>query len=195
MPPEIDTDALIPVPAAAAHAAAARHRSLAWLALGSQCLLLLLLLPWWRLDPHLRRANLVVGLAAVLPVAATGIVGAVAELKQRAWGRLVSIIALALALLLELSYGITRLALVPDGRQGLALLCAGSWLITLLLLLERSLRRSPAPSASSSLAPSAGNSSAQPPPDRSTRPAAADLPTRPAAADLPTRPAAADPDP
>lgn len=165
MPPEIDTDALISVPAAAAHAAAARHRFLAWLALGSQWLLVLLLLPWWRLDPHLRRANLVVGLAAVLPVAATGIVGAVAELKQRAWGRLVSIIALALALLLELSYGITRLALVAEGRQGLAFLCAGSWLVTLALLLERSLRRSPVPSASSNT---------QPAPDRSTRPAVGD---------------------
>lgn len=186
MPPDVDADALAPAtpanPVAASRPMAIWQRSLAWLALGSQALLVLLLLPWWRLDPHLRRANLVVGLAAVLPVAATGIVGAVAELKQRAWGRLVSIIALALALLLELSYGITRLALVPEGRQGLALLCACSWLITLALLLERSLRRSPVPPASSSLAPTAscnpaptaGSSSAQPAPDRSTRPAAGD---------------------
>lgn len=145
MAPVVDGD--VPGPAVARPAGPsgppARQRVLAWLALLSQALVLVLLLPWWRWDPHLRSANLVVGLAAVLPVAATGIVGAVAELKQRAWGRIVSIVALASALLLELSYGITRLALVDDGRPALALLCAGSWLITLVLLLERSLRRTP----------------------------------------------------
>lgn len=123
------------IPPSQAHAPA-----LAWLALLSNALLLLSLVPWWLWDLHLRTANLIVGLSAVLPVAATGIVGALAELRQRAWGRIVSIVALSLALLLELSYGITRLALVAEGRLGVALACSASWLLTLLLLLERSLR-------------------------------------------------------
>lgn len=117
-----------------------RSLILAWLALLSNALLLALLIPWWLWDPHLRTANLVVGLSAVLPVAATGIVGSLAELRRHGWGRIVSIVALSLALLLELSYGITRLALVTDGRFGLAIACALSWILTLLLLLERSLR-------------------------------------------------------
>ncbi|MFM8524069.1 MAG: hypothetical protein ACKOCM_00350 [Cyanobacteriota bacterium] len=120
--------------------ASCRSLTLAWLALLSNALLLALLIPWWLWDPHLRTANLVVGLAAVLPIAATGIVGALAELRCRRWGRIVSIVALSLALLLELSYGITRLALVADGRPGLAIACAFSWILTVLLLLERSLR-------------------------------------------------------
>lgn len=117
-----------------------RSLILAWLALLTNALLVALLIPWWRWDPHLRTANLVVGLSAVLPVAATGIVGSLAELRRHGWGRIVSIVALSLALLLELSYGITRLALVADGRFGLAIACALSWILTVLLLLERSLR-------------------------------------------------------
>lgn len=139
----------------------ARARLLAWLALLANGSLLLLLAPWWLVDPHLRTANLVVGLAAVLPVAATGIVGSLAELGRRGWGRIVSLVALSLALLLELSYGITRLVLVADGRLWLAIACALSWLITLGLLLERSLRPSPADRAASNPASAAATSRPQ----------------------------------
>jgi hypothetical protein len=125
--------------------------ALAWLGLVANALLVLLLVPWWLWDPHLRVANLVVGLAAVLPVSVTGIVGSLAELRQRGWGRIVSIVALSLSLLLELSYGITRLALVSEGRLGLAIACGFSWILTLLLLLERCLRSSPRSTPRSSL--------------------------------------------
>lgn len=120
-------------------------RGLAWLGLIANGLALLLLPFWWAWDSHLRTANLVVGLAAVLPVAAAGLVGCLADLRGWGWGRTVSIVALALALALELSYGITRLALVAEGRLWLAIACACSWILTLLLLLERTLRPKPQP--------------------------------------------------
>ena len=66
-------------------------------------------------------------------------------MRGQAWGRIVSIVALSLALALELSYGITRLALVSEGRPWLAIACAISWILTLLLLLERALRRNERP--------------------------------------------------
>ncbi len=115
-------------------------RIIPWLGVVTNGLALLLLPFWWLQDRHLRTANLVVGLAAVLPIAATGLVGSLAELRRSGWGRIVSIVALALSLAGELSYGITRLALVAEGRGVLAIAWGLSWILTLVLLLERCLR-------------------------------------------------------
>jgi hypothetical protein len=121
-------------------AAVQRPQIIALLGVFTNGLALLLLPLWWLHDRHLRTANLVVGLAAVLPIAATGLVGSLAELRRSGWGRIVSIVALALSLAVELSYGITRLALVAEGRGVQAIAWGLSWILTLLLLLERCLR-------------------------------------------------------
>lgn len=82
------------------------------------------------LDPTWRTANLVVGASAVLPTAVVGLVASIALLKWRAWGQILAIVALAMALAVGLPYGIVRLALLSESRLFTAVLSALLWTTT-----------------------------------------------------------------
>ena len=79
------------------------------------------------LEPTWRTANLVVGASAVLPTAVVGLVASIGLLKWRAWGQILAIVALAMALAVGLPYGIVRLALLSEGRLETALLSGLLW--------------------------------------------------------------------
>ena len=74
-----------------------------------------------------RTPNLVVGASAVLPTAVVGLVASIGLLKWRAWGQILAIVALAMALAVALPYGIVRLALLSEGRLVTALLSGLLW--------------------------------------------------------------------
>ena len=82
------------------------------------------------LDPTWRTANLVVGASAVLPTAVVGLVGSIALLKWRAWGQILAIVALSMALAVGLPYGIVRMALLSEGRLLTAVLSGLLWAAT-----------------------------------------------------------------
>ena len=86
------------------------------------------------LDPTWRTANLVVGASAVLPTAVVGLVASIALLKWRAWGQILAIVALAMALAVGLPYGIVRLALLSESRLFTAVLSALLWTTTTAVL-------------------------------------------------------------
>jgi hypothetical protein len=110
------------------------YRTLAWIGLAAN----ILLIPLGALavvgDPHWRIANLVVGSAAVLPTAAVGIVACVALLQWRAWGQILAIVALSLSLAVSLPYGIVRLVLVNEGRGAIALGSGLLWIANVTVL-------------------------------------------------------------
>lgn len=110
------------------------YRTLAWIGLAAN----ILLIPLGALavvgDPHWRIANLVVGSAAVLPTAAVGIVACVALLQWRAWGQILAIVALSLSLAVSLPYGIVRLVLVNEGRGAIALASGLLWIANVTVL-------------------------------------------------------------
>lgn len=82
------------------------------------------------LDPTWRTANIVVGASAVLPTAVVGLVASIALLKWRAWGQILAIVALAMALAAGLPYGIVRLVLLSEGRPLTAVLSGLLWAAT-----------------------------------------------------------------
>jgi hypothetical protein len=82
------------------------------------------------LDPTWRTANIVVGASAVLPTAVVGLVASIALLKWRAWGQILAIVALAMALAVGLPYGIVRLVLLSEGRPLTAVLSGLLWAAT-----------------------------------------------------------------
>ncbi|MBD2422054.1 Hepatitis C virus core protein [Cyanobium sp. FACHB-13342] len=82
------------------------------------------------LDPTWRTANIVVGASAVLPTAVVGLVASIALLKWRAWGQILAIVALAMALAVGLPYGIVRLVLLSEGRPQTAVLSGLLWAAT-----------------------------------------------------------------
>ena len=98
------------------------YRTLAWLGLVSNVLLLPAMVAVTLWQPTWRTVHIAVGAGAVLPTAAVGIVASVALLKWRAWGQILAIVALALALAIGLPYAVVRLALLSDGRGPTALL-------------------------------------------------------------------------
>jgi hypothetical protein len=112
----------------------ALDRWLAGVGLGLNLVALLALPVWLAADVPLATANLVVGLAAILPSLVLGIIASAALLVRRRWGRVLAIVALSLFLAVALSYGIVWLVLVPLGRTWLAM-TLGSFSITALLLL------------------------------------------------------------
>ncbi|MFZ9566980.1 MAG: hypothetical protein ACO28R_05645 [Vulcanococcus sp.] len=112
----------------------ALDRWLAGVGLGLNLVALLALPVWLAADVPLVTANLVVGLAAILPSLVLGIIASAALLARRRWGRVLAIVALSLSLAVALSYGIVWLVLVPLGRTWLAM-ALGSFSITALLLL------------------------------------------------------------
>ncbi|MEX0588332.1 MAG: Hepatitis C virus core protein [Cyanobium sp.] len=79
------------------------------------------------LDPTWKLVNIVVGASAVLPTAVVGLVASIALLKWRAWGQILAIVALSMALAVGLPYGIVRLALLGEGRLLTAVLCSLIW--------------------------------------------------------------------
>ena len=111
-------------------------RSLALLGLLANGAGLPLLTLWILNGEPLATATLVVGLAAILPALLVGLVGSVALLAHRRWGRVVAIVALALGLAVSLSYGIVWLVLVPEGRALTSTLLGLLWLAQLLLLIH-----------------------------------------------------------
>jgi hypothetical protein len=82
------------------------------------------------LDPTWRTTNIVVGASAVLPTAVVGLVASIALLKWRAWGQILAIVALAMALAVGLPYGIVRLTLLSEGRPLTAVLSGLLWAAT-----------------------------------------------------------------
>lgn len=96
---------------------------------------------WWLSDGPLALASLVVGLSAILPALVLGVVGSAAQLAARAWGRIVTIVALGLGLAVSLSYGVVWLVLVPQQRGLTAAALALLGLLQLLLLIHWSRSR------------------------------------------------------
>ncbi len=104
--------------------------TLAWLGLVANALAIPLGLAVILLDPTWQKVNLVVGASAVLPTAVVGLVASIALLKWRAWGQILAIVALAMALAVGLPYGIVRLALLGEGRLLTAVLSGLLWAAT-----------------------------------------------------------------
>ncbi len=104
--------------------------TLAWLGLVANGLAIPLGLAVILLDDSWRTAHIAVGAGAVLPTAAVGIVASIALLKWRAWGQILAIVALSMALAVGLPYGIVRLALLSEGRGLTAVMAALLWSAT-----------------------------------------------------------------
>ena len=100
------------------------YRSLAWLGLISNVMLLPAMVALTLWQPTWRTVHIAVGAGAVLPAAALGIVASVALLRWRAWGQILAIVALALGLAIGSPYTIVRLALITEGRGPTAALAA-----------------------------------------------------------------------
>ena len=66
----------------------------------------------------------------MLPTAVVGLVASIALLKWRAWGQILAIVALSMALAVGLPYGIVRLALLSEGRLLTAVLSGLLWAAT-----------------------------------------------------------------
>ena len=86
-------------------------------------------------------ANWAVGTAAILPALVLGVVASAALIKRRRWGRVVAIVALALALAVTLGYGIVWLVLVPLGRPLVAVTLGLLSVAQVLLLIYWSMPR------------------------------------------------------
>ena len=123
------------------HPTPALDRGLAAVGLSLNVIGLLVLPFWLALEAPLATARLVVGLAAVLPALVLGVVASAALLARRRWGRIVAIVALAIALATALGYGIVWLVLVPQLRPISAVALPLLWLLQLLLLIYWSLPR------------------------------------------------------
>jgi len=106
------------------------YLTLAWLGLIANGLAIPLTLAVILLEPTWRTAHIAVGASAVLPTAVVGIVASVALLRWRAWGQILAIVSLSMALATALPYGIVRLALLSQGRGLTALASALLWSAT-----------------------------------------------------------------
>lgn len=106
------------------------YLTLAWLGLITNALVIPLTLAVILLEPTWRTAHIAVGASAVLPTAVVGIVASVALLKWRAWGQILAIVGLSMALATALPYGIVRLVLLSEGRGPTALASALLWAAT-----------------------------------------------------------------
>ena len=76
-----------------------------------------------------------------MPALVLGVVASAALIKRRRWGRVVAIVALALALAVTLGYGIVWLVLVPLGRPLVAVILGLLSVAQVLLLIYWSLPR------------------------------------------------------
>jgi hypothetical protein len=106
------------------------YLTLAWLGLVANALAIPLGLAVILVEPTWRTAHIAVGAGAVLPTAVVGIVASVALLKWRAWGQILAIVALSMALAASLPYGVVRLALLSEGRAITAVTSALLWAAT-----------------------------------------------------------------
>ncbi|MEY3462545.1 MAG: hypothetical protein RLZZ468_323 [Cyanobacteriota bacterium] len=106
------------------------YLTLAWLGLITNALVIPLTLAVILLEPTWRTAHIAVGASAVLPTAVVGIVASVALLKWRAWGQILAIVGLSMALATALPYGIVRLVLLSEGRGPTVLASALLWAAT-----------------------------------------------------------------
>lgn len=106
------------------------YLTLAWLGLITNALVIPLTLAVILLEPTWRTAHIAVGASAVLPTAVVGIVASVALLKWRAWGQILAIVGLSMALATALPYGIVRLVLLSAGRGPTAMASALLWAAT-----------------------------------------------------------------
>ena len=100
------------------------YLTLAWLGLISNVVIVPAMVAVTLWQPTWRTVHIAVGAGAVLPTAAVGIVACIALLKWRAWGQILAIVALAMALAIGLPYGIVRLVLLGEGRGPTALVTA-----------------------------------------------------------------------
>jgi hypothetical protein len=106
------------------------YRTLAWLGLISNSLLLPAMVAVTLWIPTWRTVHIAVGAGAVLPTAALGIVASIALLKWRAWGQILAIVALSMGLAVGLPYGIVRLVLLTEGRGVTAVVSGLLWAAT-----------------------------------------------------------------
>lgn len=106
------------------------YLTLAWLGLVANALAIPLGLAVILLEPTWRTAHIALGASALLPTAVVGIVASVALLKWRAWGQILAIVALSMALAASLPYGVVRLALLSEGRAITAVTSALLWAAT-----------------------------------------------------------------
>ena len=93
--------------------------------------------------PPLQTANITLAISLAWPAAVTGIVATGGLFAQRAWGVILSIVALSMTLSGTLPYGIIRLIKVKDifGISGLTLFIALLNLLGLLYWCKRGHRR------------------------------------------------------
>ncbi|MCP9835217.1 MULTISPECIES: Hepatitis C virus core protein [unclassified Cyanobium] len=110
------------------------YRTLAWLGLVTNLMVLPLGLAAILLWGFWRTANVAIYTSAVLPAVALGVVACIALLKWRLWGQVLAIVALSLDLAIEMAYGIVRMALVGEGRLLLAVAAPLVWGLTLAAL-------------------------------------------------------------
>jgi hypothetical protein len=106
------------------------YLTLAWLGLIANALAIPFGLAVILLEPTWRTAHIAVGASAVLPTAVVGIVASVALLKWRAWGQILAIVALSMALATALPYGIVRLVVISEGREITAAVSGLLWVAT-----------------------------------------------------------------
>jgi hypothetical protein len=103
------------------------YKTLAWLGLIANILVLPITVLAIVVDRQWQAANIAVGAGGVLPTAVVGIIASVALLQWRRWGQILAIVALAMALTVGLPYGIVRLVLVHQERWLTAVLSAMVW--------------------------------------------------------------------
>ena len=103
------------------------YRTLAWLGLIGNILVLPITVLAIVIDRPWQAANIAVGAGGVLPTAVVGIIASVALLQWRRWGQILAIVALAMALAVGLPYGIVRLVLVGQERVLTAVVSAVVW--------------------------------------------------------------------
>ena len=103
------------------------YKSMAWLGLVANILVIPLTAIGIAIDRSWQTANIAVGAGAVLPTAAVGIIASIALLQWRHWGQILAIVALSMALAVGLPYGIVRLVLVEPGRGLTAVAAALLW--------------------------------------------------------------------
>ena len=106
------------------------YLTLAWCGLVGNALVIPLTVAFTVLEPTWRTTNIAVGAGAVLPSAVVGLIASLALIRWRAWGQILAIVALAMALAVALPYGIVRLALLSEGRLVTALLSGLLWSAT-----------------------------------------------------------------
>ena len=106
------------------------YLTLAWCGLVGNALVIPLTIALTVLEPTWRTTNIAVGAGAVLPAAVVGLIASLAQIRWRAWGQILAIVALAMDLAVGLPYGIVRMVLLEQDRPITAVLSGLLWVAT-----------------------------------------------------------------